>query len=130
MDPSRKPRRRDVWLWQATLVGYGLTLFVATHVPRSLPLLPPHRVDKLLHALAFAILAWLLAEAWQRSAGRLSGPHLRAAWLAVALYAALDELTQIPVGRLCSGFDWLADVVGAAAGLLVFFAWHRGTRRQ
>ena len=106
--------------WTAALVGYWLTLFAATHVPRSFPILPSDRTDKLVHVAAFAVLAWLLANAWQRSTGRLTGGHLRAAWLLIVLYAAADEWTQAWVGRECSLGDWLADAVGAAVGLIVF----------
>jgi VanZ family protein len=38
----------------------------------------------------------------------------------VAILGAIDELTQIPVGRDCSFWDWTADISGAAAGLLLF----------
>jgi len=108
-------------IWSAALAGYWLILFAATHLPRDFPAVPPQqRVDKLVHLAAFALLAWLLATAWQRSAGRLTGSHLRAAWLAIVLYAAVDEWTQPWVGRCGSPADWLADATGAAVGLIVF----------
>jgi VanZ family protein len=107
-------------LWQLTLAAYWITLFVATHLPRELSELPKQRADKLVHVAAFAVLAWLLAMAWEKSAGRLNAAHLRAAWMLLAVYAAIEELTQIPVGRTCSFADWLADVAGAALGLIMF----------
>jgi VanZ family protein len=107
------------------LAGYWIVLFTATHVPRDLPVLPGDRFDKLVHAAAYALLAWLLAMAWERSTGRLTGRHLRFAWLALALYAAADESTQLLVGRDASLGDWLADCVGAALGFVVFAVWIR-----
>jgi VanZ family protein len=106
--------------WSAALAGYWLTLFVATHVPHDFPAVPPDRVDKLVHVAVFAVLGWLLATAWQRSAGRLTARHFLAAWLVIVLYAAADEFSQPWVGRVCSLGDWLADAVGAAVGLITF----------
>jgi len=112
-------------VWRLILTAYWLALFVSTHLPSKFPGLPGDRVDKLVHAAAFAVLAWLLATAWQSSAGELTGRHLRFAWLAVVLYGVADEVTQIPVGRTCSLADGLADAIGAAVGLVVFAALRR-----
>jgi VanZ family protein len=35
------------------------------------------------------------------------------------VYGALDELLQIPVGRHCDLWDWVADMGGVAAVLAV-----------
>ena len=114
-------------LCMAALAVYWLALSVATHVPSDFPAMPPARTDKIVHAAAFAVLAWLLARTWQLSAGQLNGSHLRAAWLAIVLYAAADELTQPWFGRTCSLADWLADLLGAAGGI-VLFAWMQQKR--
>jgi VanZ family protein len=118
-----KPDRARIW--QLALAAYWLALLVATHLPREFPVLPPDRTDKLVHVAAFAVLGWLVAETWQRSAGRLNAAHLRAAWLAIALYAPADELTQPLFGRAASLADWLADAAGAALGLWLFAIWQR-----
>jgi VanZ family protein len=77
--------------------------------------------DKVVHFSAFAVLAALFATAWQlASGGRLTFRHLRAAWVLLIIYGALDEWTQTPFGRDASVFDWLADAAGAAVGLVVF----------
>jgi VanZ family protein len=68
------------------------------------------------------ILAFLLVASWELNSGRLNARHLTFAWIAVAVWAAIDELTQIPVGRVADFWDWLADVAGAAAGILLFVA--------
>lgn len=107
-------------LWQAALAAYWATLLVATHVPRDFPGVPGNSVDKLVHMAAFAVLAGLLAMAWRCTVGRLNAAHLRAAWLVVVVYAALDEATQPLVGRVGAWDDWLADAAGTAAGLVIF----------
>jgi VanZ family protein len=96
------------------------TLSTLAHVPPTTSFLPPQGSDKIAHFAAFATLALLLATAWQLAGGVLTSRHLGLVWLAVVLYAALDEVTQIPVGRDCNFEDWAADALGAAAGLLLF----------
>jgi VanZ family protein len=111
-------------VWQIALLAYWLALFVATHVPVNVPVLPSGQGDKLVHFAAYTVLAGLGATTWQLAAGQLTARHLMALWIAIAVYGALDEWTQIPVGRDCNFWDWTADLLGAATGL-VLFAWLR-----
>jgi VanZ family protein len=125
------PRKPDAApVWRLLLAGYWLALAVGTHLPPTFPGLPGDNTDKLVHAAAFAGLAWLLATAWQNSTGRLNRRHLRFAWLAIAAFAAADEVTQRLVDRDASASDWLADAAGAAGGLAVFWAWQRVAERR
>jgi VanZ family protein len=103
-----------------TLIAYWLTLAIATHIPPTSDLPSIETSDKLLHALAYMVLAFLLVAAWELSVGRLNGRHLTAAWLAVVVWAAIDEITQIPVRRVADFWDWVADATGAAIGILLF----------
>jgi VanZ family protein len=118
----RQNRPSSAAISKILLAGFVLVLLTATHLPPSSTLLPPeeHNIDKLYHFTAYAILAGLLATAWQLSTGILTARHLRWAWCGVAIFAALDEITQIAVNRDCSIWDWTADVAGAACGLLAF----------
>ena len=118
----RKNRLSSAAISKILLAGFVLVLLTATHLPPSSMLLLPeeHNIDKLYHFTAYSILAGLLATAWQLSTGILTARHLRWAWCAVAIFAALDEITQIVVNRDCSIWDWTADAVGAACGLLAF----------
>src|SRR4051794_18114634 len=104
------------------LWGFVLALLAATHLPPSSTLLPSEvqNLDKVFHFTAYSILAGLLATAWQLSSGILTARHLRWVWCGVAIFGALDELTQIAFDRDCSIWDWSADVAGAACGLLAF----------
>jgi len=123
-DASPLPPDRSI-LWRLLLAGYWLTLLVATHLPKQVAGLPTNQADKLIHFAAYAVLAWLLAMAWQASVGRLNARHLKLVWLAVVFFGAIDEVTQPLVGRTASVADWLADAAGAVVGLLVFGLWQR-----
>lgn len=119
--PNPRPGAwRNPKLWQLALAGYWIVLLIVTHLPATTPFMPPDNIDKLAHATAFAGLALLLASAWQLAAGHLNISHLALVWFVVVTYGAIDEWTQIPVGRSCSIWDWLADATGAALGLALF----------
>jgi VanZ family protein len=99
------------------LTSYWLLLFVSTHLPSD-KIAHPRIWDKLAHFIAYAGLAFLLA--WVVSVHRR--PSLRTyAWLLLvaACYGAVDELAQILVhGRAAELWDWTADMIGAAVGLV------------
>src|SRR5437588_1018477 len=101
---------------QFVLAGYLIMLLIGTHLPPNSRFLPSalNNIDKLCHFSAYAVFAVLLASTWQLAAGALSVRQLFWTWLAVTVFGALDELTQIPVGRDCDFWDWTADATGAA----------------
>ena len=124
MNRDTSPRSRAATIWVVLLVGYWLTLLTATHLPPAyLTELPRTSSDKLLHAGAYAVLAFLLAAAWHASMGRLNNRHFWFAWWAIVAFGVVDELTQLLVARDAELGDWLADAVGAAAGLAMFRIW-------
>jgi VanZ family protein len=120
-------------IWQVALACYWSALFVFTHIPLSgAPPLNFQWGDKVVHLVAFAILAALLATTWQVSSGRLNSSHLRWAWVALAFYGAIDEWTQSLVGRETSFWDWVCDAAGAFLGLAAFalvMHWKRRSTR-
>lgn len=121
----RSPTARLVAL---AAVLYWAALFLATHLPG---VGTGGVSDKLLHAVAYALLALLLA-AWMSVAGLATPRRLLVLGTALAVYAALDELLQIPVGRHGDWRDWLADMAGAWSVLLAWAAvlrWRGSTRR-
>jgi VanZ family protein len=110
------------------LAAYWLALIAGTHIPRVPQALQMPGSDKWQHTAAYAGLAFLLAA--RSSVGR---PLTWKLALGVAgglmLFGALDELTQIPVGRDAEFGDWLADCLGAALGVGLLAAWRRIIRR-
>jgi VanZ family protein len=128
--PMRLNRLTNPRLWSVLLACSWLTLFVLTHIPRVPSLGPVTEHDKTAHLVAFAVLAFILATTWQLNAGELSLAQLGWAWVLLMLYAALDEWTQQFVGRQASVADWLADLIGAAAGLSLFFWFRRWIRHR
>lgn len=75
--------------------------------------------DKLLHLIAYAGLGFLLCF-WIASRGRFSVSAVKAIAIVCVLYAILDELLQIPVGRSADFEDCLADWCGAGLGIMLF----------
>lgn len=87
----------------------------------------PH-ADKLLHAGAFGLLAFIVSMGLHAS-DRMYTPRVRfwAPVLFVAVYGAFDEIHQyfVPM-RECDVLDWVADVAGALAVQFALFAgWWR-----
>jgi VanZ family protein len=103
------------------LVGYWLALVAGTHWPQPPELLGMGESDKFLHFTAYSGLALLVCLNW--ALARAMGWRQ---WLAIAVilaaFAAIDEITQIPVGRNADLRDWFADLTGIAAGMAVFAA--------
>jgi VanZ family protein len=84
----------------------------------STPSLPTVRgIDKVAHFVMYGVLGFLLARGWL--AMRWRGAWLLPVLIALMLGAA-DELRQRSVpGRSAEVADWIADVAGAAAGVLI-----------
>ncbi len=108
--------RRDL-AWLLPAVAYAGLIFWLSHQPNPLPALSASLSDKVLHAVEYAGLAWLLALGLSHL-GRL-GPRrtvLFAVMLAAA-YGATDELHQAFVpNRFADARDWMADAAGALVG--------------
>ena len=117
----RIPSSIRIFMRLATLclLLYWLAIFTATHLPKkSMPVLLWS--DKVLHAMAFTGLSFLLAWAIPRKSGKWLSHLLITAGIAFA-YACIDEFTQkfIP-GRACEIWDVAADACGIACGLSVY----------
>ncbi len=106
------------------LASYWTLLAVSTHVPATLARAVQQTTkwsDKSLHVIAFGGLAFLLAWAVPTHPKRKSQNVLVATAIGV-VYAAIDELTQIPVGRIADWADFSADLFGILAGIIVYVA--------
>jgi VanZ family protein len=106
--------------WFGT-IAYWIALFVLTHLPPQQAVhIPGTFTDKQVHAVAYLLLSLALGVTLTVSLpGRRWIPMFVVA--AAMAYGAIDERTQLFVGRDCELNDWLADVTGAciAAVLLV-----------
>ena len=112
--PARILRRRLV-LAVCLIVWVGAV--IATHIP--VDRLPRSGVsDKLLHAAGYFVLAgifWLTLSVHGVSGAK----RIACIFFAMVAYAAIDEMTQPLVGREDSIGDWLADIAGATASLIL-----------
>ena len=110
------------------LAGYWLALFVATHIPKIPKALQAPGSDKWQHAIAYAGLAFLLIN--YRSFGKpLTWKLTLGVAGVVIVFGAVDELTQIPVGRDAEFGDWLADCLGALVGIGLYAVLQSRIRR-
>jgi len=85
--------------------------------------------DKLIHAAAYAMMAWLfwqsLSGCWFNRPCLLAGSTV----LFCSLYGISDEWHQSFVaGRDASAWDWLADTLGAIvlSGILLYKGLYKG----
>lgn len=96
---------------------YWIALFAATHVPAYR--LPPVPVtDKTAHTVTYGLLAIALMVTLHLR-GRLNGGTGITVLAILLAYGAIDEWTQIPVGRSCELADWFADAAGAATAVVL-----------
>ena len=102
-------------------VALFLVWFTGTHIPLDIPVsVDAPQIDKLFHLLGYLGLSFAVLMSWELSAGLLQPKHYFTVWLLGTVYAAFDEISQIPVGRTCDMADWLTDIVGIVLGLTLF----------
>lgn len=113
--------KHKIYLVYIPLALYWGILLAATTVPaQSLP--PVGMTDKLNHLLAYFVLAILLnlTLVYQRKSALMFRNASIFTFLIASVYGALDEVHQMFVpGRYAEVLDWVADAVGALAGIIV-----------
>jgi VanZ family protein len=113
--------KRKLYLVYIPLVLYWIFLFTATSLPASN--LPSVNVsDKLKHFGAFFGLSVLLSLTllYQSKVLLFKNYFLVASLIISSLYGLLDEIHQSFVpGRNSEFLDWVADSLGAAAGVFI-----------
>lgn len=103
----------------SALVVYWLAMFIGTHLPSGV-IAHPRTWDKLLHFAAYGGLTFLLAWPFVARFGSSLATYAYLLMIAAA-YGAVDELAQIPIrGRRADIWDWVADMLGAVAGLVAY----------
>lgn len=106
-----------------TLGVYWTLAFVVTHIP---PLFPrgdeqpefPIGPDKVVHFGGFLTLAFLLSNVLARGLGPAASTSV--VLVICGLYGIFDEISQPPFGRTADPWDWVADLLGAGAGVLLY----------
>ncbi|HOI29885.1 MAG TPA: VanZ family protein [Melioribacteraceae bacterium] len=104
------------------LFVYWLFLLTVTSIPIAIRPKLFNAQDKFEHFTAYFILAFLLRLSFQfQKKFRLkTGSVQLITSVIVLLYAAFDELHQLLIpGRYCDLYDWLFDIGGGFAGLLL-----------
>jgi len=104
--------------WAAVVVWIAIQLTLTSLPGAAIPVSINHPFDWVGHFSLYAGLGALLARV-----AALNGWRRRSLFIAAALIslgAALDELHQLFIpGRDAEFFDWVADTLGAIAGLTV-----------
>ena len=107
--------------WPAVLgwfaAAYTAVLVYATHHPRPESLLGKEAPsDKTLHFVAYGVLGGVVAAAVAARGGWRTRTALEL-FVLLALFAAVDEVTQPLFGRFADAVDWAFDEVGLVAGI-------------
>lgn len=125
----RPPSRHLIWVpslaW-ASLIGYLLT---ATFEVEPEPWMFPH-IDKVIHFILFATLAWLLWPAWQIRLNRYRYAAVGLSFFLAATYGAATEYVQTLLpDRHGNLWDAVANALGAATVWWAPWLWaKRGDR--
>jgi len=117
------------WPW-ALVLGYAALVFAVSSIPaRAMPGGRLWDFDKVIHAGEYGLFAVLLWTALGRSVAWRGSTRALAVVVLATLYGVSDELHQALVpGRSSSGYDVIADGVGAL--LVAVMAWWWTRRRQ
>jgi VanZ family protein len=95
----------------------GVIFFLSSQPGIDIPPPFPH-MDKVLHAIAFGVLGFLLLGAFRPGVRGYSRKQLVIAITIAGTYGILDEIHQRYVpGRMPDALDVMADLVGAALGV-------------
>ena len=108
-------------LWQRVFdllaAAYACVLVYATHHPKPAELVGPDALgDKTLHLIAYTLLGGAVAAA-VASRGGWNWRSAATVFVALALFAAADEITQPLFGRFADILDWAYDELGLVAGI-------------
>jgi len=126
------------YIWTVSLLIYCGLIYYLSDQSQWIISVPDlfNMQDKIIHALAYAVMAllfWLAGKGWMDYWGiRQSRLLALLCVLFCAFYGLSDEWHQsFIIGRDASFFDWLADVAGALLLTMVLqkreFAFHDGS---
>ncbi|MHC4482450.1 MAG: VanZ family protein [Planctomycetota bacterium] len=103
------------------LLIYWPVLFIFAHIPIPELVYKAQVSDKRLHLLAYLVLVFLLWFALNPDK-KVNWRKATVWWvlLVAVWYGVIDELLQAYVGRTCDVTDFLANLAGVLAGLILF----------
>lgn len=115
MTPSR--RLSTIGRWSPVLLWYALVLAASSVSGRRLDDVGIDVPDKLVHFVEYGVLGFLVVRQRFLVPTRPAARAVLGAAAVVAVFGAIDEIYQgfVPF-RTPSIADWIADVLGAAAG--------------
>lgn len=121
--------RWPAWPFSAAAMAYAALIFYMSSLPA--PDFPTDFFplkDKGVHFLEFAVLAFLIAQAFGRARYK---EVVAIAWCVTTLYGVSDELHQAFVPNRCADVsDACADALGALFGAMAGVAWLRRQTRN
>lgn len=124
------------WKYWAPPLLYMALIFVISSLeqpPLPMPKFEWLTIDKVYHFIEYGILSVLLTIAFVNAPPKWlpkSRIWVTAAFIAI-LYGASDEIHQMFVpGRLATIADWVADVIGAIAGVVGVYFYHKKKERN
>jgi VanZ family protein len=132
LQPSDRRSRHAALLWAGLICWAALILGLSSLPPRELPDAAFAFWDKANHFLAYMLGGWLAASALRASRpGRHFAGNVVGAVIVIALFGVVDEAVQtLTPGRTgADPDDWIADVLGAAAGALLTLSAREKTPR-
>jgi VanZ family protein len=105
----------------AVLLIYWPLIFIATHLPRLPAWAGTMGVsDKTLHFMAYLVLVFVLwSVVFYDRQVRWNRPGVWLVLVVVVFYGVADESLQAYVGRNPDVWDFIADLAGAVAGLII-----------
>jgi len=129
-------KTKHFFWFQLPAIAWAAAIFIQSSLSDiSAPELGFDWQDKVYHAIEYAILGFLLIRALRFQGNHFLQKH--AAWLTLLIgsaYAISDEIHQFYVpGRMADVHDVIADIVGVALVLIIYFLGiriRRGWRRD
>jgi VanZ family protein len=116
---------RTILIFWVPLVAWLLVIHNFSATPATdLPKVGIPFDDKIFHMVEYFVLGVLLIRAFDKSDFKVSLAKLAIlAIIIAACYGGLDELYQrTRPDRSCDFFDFLADSIGALAGIIIYIA--------
>jgi VanZ family protein len=106
------------------VLPYALLILVLSLLPSSESKGHIFGLDKLYHALAYAVMGWLLMRGFVYSRPGWKTPAALAAFLAASVFGGFMEFLQAAATetRTADVYDALANAVGAASGSLAYLS--------